>query len=185
MDLTFVSTNGGKFREVRSILAEYDVAVRWRRQELPELQADDLESVVASKLDVASGLGRAVLVEDSGLFLPALGGFPGVYSAYALETIRLQGVLRLLKGHRRTAVFRTVAGLAIGTRRWTRSGESRGRISDGPRGQSGFGYDPIFIPEGERRTFGQLEPAEKNRHSHRARAMRRIGQLLRTLEPDS
>jgi len=182
MDLTFVSTNAGKFREVRAILADYDVRVRWKKRPLPELQAESLERVVTEKLDAAARLAPRVLVEDSGLFLPALGGFPGVYSAYALDTIGLEGILRLLRSRKRTAVFRTVAGLAIGGRRWTRIGECRGTIAYRPRGLNGFGYDPIFIPEGERRTFGQLPPAGKNSQSHRARAIHRIGRLIRTLE---
>jgi XTP/dITP diphosphohydrolase len=182
MDLTFVSTNEGKFREVRSILAEYSIDVHWSRRVLPELQSDRLEGVVEAKLASASKRGSRVLVEDSGLFIPSLDGFPGVYSAFVLDTIGLEGILRLLAGRDRRARFRTVAGLAIGPRRWTRVGECRGTIAKRPRGANGFGYDPLFIPEGERRTFGQLEPAEKNRRSHRARAIHRIGRLLRRIE---
>ena len=182
MDLLFVSTNRGKFREVRTLLEDYQVRVRWLNRALPEVQEDRLEAVVQAKLAAAASLGDPVLVEDSGLFLPALGGFPGVYSSYALDTIGLHGVLRLVRGRDRTAVFRTVAGLSLGRRHWMRSGASRGRLATRPRGSNGFGYDPIFIPEGETRTFGQLPPPEKNRRSHRARAIRKIGQLLQSVE---
>lgn len=182
MDLTFVSTNAGKFREVRTVLREYGIPVRWMRRELPEIQADRLESVVEAKLSEAKKLRLRVLVEDSGLFIPGLAGFPGVYSSYALRTIGLQGILRLLDGRPRGAVFRTVAGLSIGRDRWMRSGECRGRIADRARGTNGFGFDPIFIPDGETRTFGQLDIEEKNRRSHRAQAVRRIGRLIRQLE---
>jgi XTP/dITP diphosphohydrolase len=181
MDLTFVSTNAGKFREVRGILDEYGVRVRWKRQPLPEVQATRLESVVKAKLSAAQGLATRILVEDSGLFIPSLGGFPGVYSAYALDTIGLEGVLRLVRGRERRAIFRTVAGLSIGGRSWLRTGECIGRIAERPRGAHGFGYDPIFIVDGETRTFGQLLPSEKNRWSHRARAIRGVGRLLRSL----
>ncbi|MCI4353620.1 MAG: non-canonical purine NTP pyrophosphatase [Thermoplasmata archaeon] len=181
MDLAFVSTNVGKFREVRSILGEYGVRVRWDRRRLPEVQADDLASVVEAKLADAARSGQTVLVEDSGLFIPALDGFPGVYSAYAFKTIGLRGMLTLTRGRARGAVFRTVAGLARGSRQWTVSGECRGRLADRPRGRNGFGYDPIFIPNGETRTFGQFDPVEKNRRSHRAQAIRRVGRLLQTL----
>jgi XTP/dITP diphosphohydrolase len=182
MDLTFVSTNAGKFHEVRSILEGYGVTVRWSRRELPEIQADDLESVVGAKLKAAALREPRVLVEDSGLFIPALGGFPGVYSAYALDTIGLGGVLQLLQGRSRRAAFRTVAGLSLGSRRWIRAGTVQGRIAKRPRGTHGFGYDPIFIPNDESRTFGQLETAEKNRRSHRAQAIHRIGRLIDSLE---
>jgi XTP/dITP diphosphohydrolase len=181
MDLTFVSTNAGKFREVRTILAGYGVKVRWMRRELPEVQAERLESVVQAKLAVAAGLAPRVLVEDSGLFIPALAGFPGVYSAYALQTIGLDGILRLLRGRERRATFRAVAGLSIGARRWMRAGECRGRIADRVRGTHGFGYDPIFIADGVTQTFGEIEPEEKNRRSHRAQAIRRMGRLLQSL----
>jgi XTP/dITP diphosphohydrolase len=182
MDLTFVSTNAGKFEEVRTILADYGVTVRWSRRRLPELQADRLETVVHAKLESGAKRGRRVLVEDSGLFVPALGGFPGVYSAFVLDSIGLEGLLKLLPGLDRRATFRTVAGLAIGSRRWFRAGECRGRIADRPRGTNGFGYDPVFVPQGETQTFGQLEPAEKNRRSHRAKALHRIGRLLKSME---
>jgi XTP/dITP diphosphohydrolase len=184
MDLTFVSTNAGKFQEVRAILAGYSVRVRWSHHELPEIQSDRLETVVEAKLKAAARLGRRVLVEDSGLFIPSLGGFPGVYSAYVLHTIGLGGVLRLLRGRPRHAVFRTVAGLSLGPRRWMRAGQVRGRIATRPQGTHGFGYDPIFIADGGTRTFGELDPTEKNRQSHRAQAIHRIGRLLRTLESD-
>jgi XTP/dITP diphosphohydrolase len=182
MDLTFVSTNAGKFHEIREILAGFDVKVRWLRRELPEIQADRLETVVEAKLAAATRLASRVLVEDSGLFIPSLGGFPGVYSAYALRTIGLNGMLRLVRGRERDAVFRTAAGISLGSKRWMRVGESHGQIAGRIRGTHGFGFDPIFIPERETRTFGQLAMEEKNRRSHRAQAIRRVGRLLKTLE---
>jgi XTP/dITP diphosphohydrolase len=182
MDLTFVSTNAGKFREVQAILAEYDVGVAWLRRELQEIQANRLESVVRPKLAEASKLAPRVLVEDSGIFIAGLGGFPGVYSAYALHTIGLEGILRLLRGRPRGAMFRAVAGVSLGTDSWMRAGECRGRIASRIRGTHGFGYDPIFIPDGETRTFGELDMSEKNRRSHRAQAIHRVGRLLRRLE---
>jgi XTP/dITP diphosphohydrolase len=181
MDLTFVSTNAGKFHEVQAILLEYDVKVRWLRRELPEIQADGLQSVVKAKLAEAETLAPRVLVEDSGVFIPGLGGFPGVYSAYAQQTIGLEGILRLLRGRPRGAVFRAVAGVSLGGRRWMRAGECRGRIADRIRGTRGFGYDPIFIPDGETRTFGELGIVEKNRRSHRAQAIHRVGRRLQRL----
>jgi XTP/dITP diphosphohydrolase len=182
MDLTFVSTNAGKFREVRTILAGYRVDVGWARRELPEVQAPRLEVVVRSKLDAAAGLGRRILVEDSGLFIHALDGFPGVYSAYALQTIGLDGILRLTKGRDRRALFRAVVGLSVDTQRWTRAGECRGRLADRARGNHGFGFDPIFVPAGESKTFGELSPDQKNRLSHRAQAIHRIGRILAQID---
>ena len=176
--VTFVSTNPGKAREVAAVLAEYGVATRWRRRLLPEPQAPRLEEVVGAKLDAVRDLAGFVLVEDSGLFVPSLGGFPGVYSAHFLELWRFGPLLELLRRRPRRAYFRTVAGLRRGRRRWTFAGEVHGTIARRPRGAGGFGYDPIFVPDGWRRTFAEGTAAEKNAISHRARALRKVGAFL-------
>ncbi len=181
--LRFVSSNPGKFREVREILGAYGVEVTWERRELPEPQADTLAEVVFSKLAALPRGSGPYLVEDSGLFLDALGGFPGVYSAYAYRTVGLEGILRLLRGRPRGAVFRTVAGVGAGPEQWTVTGATRGTIATRPRGSNGFGYDPIFVPKGLEHTFGELPASEKNRLSHRARAVRRVGRRLAGAAP--
>jgi len=179
-DLTFVSTNPGKVREVRGLLAPYGVRVHWRRRSLPEPQAETLEEVVAAKLAAVRDLPGYVLVEDSGLFVPSLNGFPGVYSAHFLKLWKFGPLLRLLEHRDRSASFRTVAGLQRGRRRWMFVGEVVGSIAPRPRGRNGFGYDPIFIPKGGRRTFAEIPTEEKNELSHRARAVVQVGDLLRT-----
>lgn len=176
--VTFVSTNEGKFREVRAVLGARGIAVRWVRRALPEPQADTLEEVVASKLRALPPSPRTYLVEDSGLFLPSLAGFPGVYSAYVLRTFGLEGLLRLVRGRDRTAIFRTVVGVREGPRRWWVGGESRGSLAPSPRGRGGFGYDPIFRPRGSARTFAEMTLEEKNHASHRGRALRRAAGRL-------
>jgi XTP/dITP diphosphohydrolase len=177
--VTFVTSNPNKFLEVRGILRGYGLAVRRRSAELPELQADTLEAVVEGKLAAARGIPGIVLVEDSGIFLDALGGFPGVYSAYVYRTIGLAGVLRLLAGRPRGARFRTVAGVRWGRRRWSCVGEVRGRIALRPRGDGGFGYDPLFVPAGARATFAELARDDKDARSHRGRAFRAVGERVR------
>jgi XTP/dITP diphosphohydrolase len=184
MDLQFVSSNAHKYQEARTVLGDLGLRVRWVRRELPEPQADDLATVVRAKLRAVQGLPGTVLVEDSGLMLRGLGGFPGVYSSYTLRTIGLEGILRLLRGRPRAAVFRTVAGVGKGRASWLFTGEVRGTIVARPRGSGGFGYDPIFSAEGSRRTFAELSAAEKNALSHRGRALRRAGRaLVRGLPP--
>jgi XTP/dITP diphosphohydrolase len=178
MDVRFVSSNPDKFREVAEILRPFGLRARWTRRVLPEPQADRLEPVVRAKLEAIPRDGRTYLVEDSGLFLEGLGGFPGVYSAYIYQTIGLPGVLRLMKGRSRAAVFRTVAGVREGEKVWWVGGITNGSIAPAVRGKGGFGYDPIFIPAGERRTFAEMTLEEKNRHSHRGKAIRRAGARL-------
>jgi XTP/dITP diphosphohydrolase len=183
MDVTFVTSNPGKVVEVRRVLSAYGIGVRWSRRELPEPQSARLEDVVRAKLASAVRPGRAVVVEDSGIFLAALEGFPGVYSRFVYDTIGLSGVLRLADGHSRTAEFRTVAGYRRGRTTLLAPGTVRGTLARRPRGGNGFGYDPIFVPDGERRTFGEMAPDEKDAYSHRGRAMRALARKIRALEP--
>jgi XTP/dITP diphosphohydrolase len=178
LEVRFVSRNPGKVREVGSVLRPFGVRVRWVRRELPEPQAPSLEDVVAAKLSAVRDLPGYVLVEDSGLFIPSLRGFPGVYSAHFLDTWGFGPILELLRKRPRTAYFRTVAGVRKGRRTWTFAGEVHGSIAPRARGRGGFGYDPIFIPRGWSRTFAQGPAEAKDAISHRARAVRKVGQFL-------
>jgi len=176
--VTFVSRNAGKVPEVRAVLAEYGVRVRWRKKEFVEPQATTLDEVVAAKLGAVRGAAGYVLVEDSGLFIPSLNGFPGVYSSHFLGLWGFPPMLDLLRNRSRQAFFRTVAGLRQGRRTWTFAGEVHGTIARRPAGKGGFGYDPIFIPTGWDRTFAQVPAPAKDAISHRARAVRKVGQFL-------
>jgi XTP/dITP diphosphohydrolase len=118
--------------------------------------------------------------DDSGLFIDALKGFPGVYSSYVQKSIGNEGILRLMDGvENRAAYFRTVIGLFIPEKGISLfSGECRGSISSEIRGKQGFGYDPIFIPDGEDRTFAEMSLEEKNNISHRIRAIKGLVNFL-------
>ena len=173
-----MTTNPGKFREVAALLEPLGIRTVWKRRALPEPQATTLEEVVQAKLRALPRTSGWTLVEDSGLFMRGIRGFPGVYSAYAYETIGLEGLLRLLEGKERAADFRTVAGLRHGRLEYLLAGHCPGLIADAPRGTGGFGFDPIFIPEGRSETFAQMPLADKNELSHRARAIRAAGAML-------
>lgn len=177
-EVRFVSTNPGKVREVRAVLAPYGVRVRWSRRRLAEPQAETLEEVARHKLSSVPASAGYVLVEDSGLFVRSLGGFPGVYSAHILKLWGFGPLLELVRRRDPTASFRTVAALRHGRRVWLFAGEVRGRLSRRAVGRHGFGYDPIFVPDGFRRTLGELPSTTKDRISHRAEAMRRVGAFL-------
>ncbi|MGA8276164.1 MAG: non-canonical purine NTP pyrophosphatase [Thermoplasmata archaeon] len=176
--VTFVSRNVGKVPEVRAVLRPYGIQVRWKRKMFTEPQADRLEDVVEEKLRSVRGLRGYVLVEDSGLFIPSLKGFPGVYSSHFLEVWGFGPILELLRRRPRKAFFRAVAGLRQGGRQWTFVGEVHGRIAPRAAGRNGFGYDPIFIPDGWDRTFAQAPSEKKDAISHRGRAMRQVGEFL-------
>ncbi|OGS51282.1 MAG: non-canonical purine NTP pyrophosphatase, RdgB/HAM1 family [Euryarchaeota archaeon RBG_16_68_12] len=172
--ITFVTTNPGKFREVSARLAPLGVRLRRLDRAYPEVQADRLEDVVRHGARVLSRQLRGeFLIDDSGLFVDALGGFPGVYSAHVYRTIGPEGVLALMRGEaHRAARFETVLLLGgLGRPSRVFKGVSAGSIARTSRGRGGFGFDPIFAPEGHRRTFGEMSLGEKNALSHRARAV--------------
>jgi XTP/dITP diphosphohydrolase len=150
---------------------------------LPEVEEDGatFEANAAKK---AAALARAsglwALADDSGLEVAALGGAPGVRSArYAGEpsdaAANTRRLLAEMAGRTdRAALFRCVVALADPSGRVrTVEGACEGRIAETPRGAGGFGYDPVFVPEGETRTFAEMPPAEKHARSHRGAALRK------------
>jgi XTP/dITP diphosphohydrolase len=167
----FVTSNSAKLSEVEAYLAAAGISVRAVLRRLPEPQADDLEPVVQAKLEATRDLRGTVLVEDSGIFVEALQGFPGPYSSYVYRTLGLEGLLLLLRDRPRNARFRTVVGLRREGRAILLTGEVEGNIALRPRGSNGFAFDPVFEPEGGSRTFAEMSLEEKNAHSHRARAL--------------
>lgn len=175
--LHFATANLDKFREARRLLGSQGLQVVRIDAKLTELQHDDLGQIALYALHaVPRGTPRPYFVEDSGLFVFALGGFPGPYSAYAYRTVGCAGVLRLLgRATNRSAVFRAAVAVQPehGAARLFR-GASHGTITRMARGSGGFGFDPIFVPTGETRTFGELPVTRKNRLSHRARALRQL-----------
>ncbi|MEM3444696.1 MAG: non-canonical purine NTP pyrophosphatase, partial [Thermoplasmata archaeon] len=149
MFLRVITTNTGKFREIAKFFEGLDIQLEMHSVELLEIQAESLEAVVVRKLaSVDARLGNC-LVDDSGLFIDALSGFPGVYSSYAYRTIGVNGVSRLMEGvENRTARFECVFGLRLNNLQYFFKGVCRGRIAEKPRGSGGFGFDPIFVPDG-------------------------------------
>ena len=176
-----MTTNAGKFREVAGILRAEGIEVEHYDLLLPEVQGDTLDEVVAYSAKVlAEEATFDFLVDDSGLFVDALKGFPGVYSSYAFRTVGIPGILRLLEGaDRRQARFETVMGLRVAGETHTFRGECRGTIPMEPRGTAGFGFDPIFLPEGGDRTFAEMLTEEKSAISHRGNAARALAAFLK------
>ena len=119
------------------------------------------------------------IIDDSGLEVDALRGFPGVYSAYVYKTLGCAGILRLLTDGDRAARFRCVIGLADGTGTRSLTGICEGSIASAERGKEGFGYDPIFLPRGSGRTFAEMSTAEKNALSHRGKALAALARHLK------
>jgi len=180
--IRFVTSNEGKFVEVQRMMQFEGLQVEQFNYAYPEIQTGSLEAVLgyaAPFLDEA--LKGDYMADDSGIFISALQGFPGVYSAYANDTLRCEGILRLMEGVRdRTAEFQTVVLVSINADKHYFKSSCRGTIAEKKRGRHGFGYDPIFIPQGHKRTFAQMSLDEKNAVSHRGRAFREVIRYLRS-----
>jgi XTP/dITP diphosphohydrolase len=172
--VTFASTNQNKYREVQSILSPHGIAVDFVQVNLVEVQSDSLEEIAREKAKSAfAQVGRPVIVEDDGLFIDALKGFPGQYSSFVYKTIGNEGVLKLLAGSAgRSASFRSLIAFYDGKSLSISEGKVDGRISDRIT-EGGWGYDPIFIPAGTDMTFAQLKD-KKNEYSHRRKALEKF-----------
>jgi XTP/dITP diphosphohydrolase len=188
--LVLATRNQGKVREMTALLEGTGVTVLTAAElGLPEVEETGTTFEENARLKAASASkasGLAVLADDSGLCVEALGGAPGVYSAdwageardYAAAMAKLDDALREADGGT-AASFRSLLLL-----RWPDGreliceGAVRGHLTFPPRGEGGFGYDPCFVPEGESRTFGEMSPEEKSALSHRARALRVLREKL-------
>ena len=190
MKLLVATRNAHKLREIRAILSMPGVELVGAEAfpDLPEVEEDGatFEANAIKKAELsASAAGLWALADDSGLEVDALGGAPGVRSArYAGEPVDYEAnnakLLRSLNGVAdRRARFRCVMALAApGEPTRVVNGRCEGRIAGAPRGENGFGYDPVFVPEGESRTFAEMTAAEKNAMSHRAAALGKARALL-------
>ncbi len=175
----FVTTNFHKFNEARQVLAEHGVAVAMLRMEAIEIQDDNLEEIAkASVRDAVEKSGMPVFVEDAGLFIEALKGFPGPYSSYVYRTLGTKGILKLMEGiAKRNAYFYSVVAFYSPEDASLKCfhGKVEGKITLNEHGNRGFGFDPIFKPKrGVGKTFAEMTTVEKNRFSHRAQALRKF-----------
>jgi len=169
--ILFASSNKNKFEEARRILAKFGISLKFFKSSLHEIQADTLEEVAFHKaLDAFSRCSKPVMIEDDGLFIKSLNGFPGPYSSFALKTIGNEGILKLVKS-KRSATFQSVIAYCEkkdDVRLF--KAEVIGKISQKQTGKK-WGYDLIFIPENQTKTYSQLE---KNLVSHRYLALKKF-----------
>lgn len=172
--LNVVTSNEGKYKEYKRKFSGY-TEVEMLDIGYPEIQTDSLEEVVEFGLEQLEEY-KPVLIDDSGLFIDHLQGFPGVYSAYVMDTIGCEGILKLMDNvEDREAEFLCIIGLIDENGdRFIFKGRSRGTITEEQKGEGGFGYDPIFKPYGEERTFAQMSTSEKNSYSHRGEAVNNL-----------
>lgn len=187
MDLLFATRNAHKTREFAELLG-CKVEDLTSRNDLPiveETGTTFVENATLKAVTISKHVPEIVMADDSGLEVDALNGAPGVFSArYAGENASdAQNVAKLLRGLRgRTparARFRCVVAAArAGELMGVFDGAVEGKIIDTPRGGNGFGYDPVFVPDGFSETFAELPLRVKNSISHRARAVAKLREFL-------
>ncbi len=196
----FMTGNAGKVREAKHALEPLGFDVKQltvEGVEIVEPQCDDLEIVARSKLEQARPYlpdsNDALMVEDAGLFVDALNGFPGVYSAYVLRTVGYRGILNLIQENQsRGAQFEAVAAVLIDDTIIVSRGVCRGTLASVASGNEGFGFDPIFVPDDLEIdgksittggfTFADVDLSIKEQFSHRRKALDGIVELLSTID---
>jgi XTP/dITP diphosphohydrolase len=178
----FATGNIHKFNEARVVLAEHGLATGMLRMKGVEIQSDSLNEIAAtSALDSFKQCRLPVIVEDAGLFIDVLKGFPGPYAAQAYKSIGNHGILKLLENILgRHATFRSAIAFCDNDSGAVTcfEGEAVGKITQTQRSgdRKAFGFDPVFQPDGSERTFAEMTLEEKNRFSHRAKAIHKFAQ---------
>jgi XTP/dITP diphosphohydrolase len=172
-EIVFVTTNYGKFKEVENILLKYNINIEMINMRKIEIQDDDLTSIATyAALTSFYAIRKPVLIDDSGLYIEELGGFPGPYSDYVIKKLGLNGVIEIIRRLRsRKATFISALAYYDGKELKVFKGEVNGELTLEVRGSKGFGFDPIFIPMGSNKTFGEMTTDEKSKISHRAKAV--------------
>lgn len=170
MEVAIVTSNPHKVRETRKIAEPFGIELKHVDLDVPEVRGT-LQDVVQDKARRSfAEAGEPVICDDSGFFIDALDSFPGPFSAFVFKRLGCEGILKLMRGEKeRGAEFRCAAAYHDGKRMLVRLGIVRGTVTREPAGSGGFGYDPIFQPDGHRKTFAE-DVKHKMRISHRREA---------------
>ena len=192
MKLVFATQNENKAQEIQSLLPEYFKIITLKDircfDEIPETAETLEENSLLKASFISETYNLNCFADDTGLEIEALDNRPGVYSArYAgpekSAAANINKVLLELEGKvERNAQFRTLITLILNKSTFSFEGIVRGEIISEKRGENGFGYDPIFVPEGKIKTFAEMSLEEKNKHSHRARAFQKMIEFLNDLK---
>ena len=181
MEILFATSNKGKVQEAADILKKIDIRLTHFPFEYRELRSDSLEEIAEDAVKEAHRrCGKPVFVEDAGLFIDALDGFPGTFSGWVQKKIGNMGILKLMDGveeKRRSARFEARIAYHDGERITIHPGTCKGLIAKEARGTGGFGYDPIFVPEGHSQTFAENIQL-KNNLSHRYKSLLGFSKII-------
>lgn len=179
-ELYFATSNKNKFKEASKVAKEYNITLKQHPTKGIEIRSDDVEDIAVNSVrEIYTALKKPVFVEDTGLFIDSLHGFPGAYSGWVYKKIGTKGILNLLTPDKqRTAIFKTAIALKTETKEKIFSGVCKGKISEKEKGDSGFAYDKVFIPLGYNSTFAERIEL-KNQLSHRYRALTELFTYVR------
>lgn len=170
-ELFFVSSNRHKFDEAKKILDSFKINLKFFKHELQEVQSDSIKTISQHKARLAfQKLKSSVIVEDDSLEIDSLKGFPGPYSSYVFKTIGNNGILKLVKKNRK-AKFRSTITFCDKNLVKSFDGMVLGNISKTRKG-NGWGYDPVFVPKNNSKTFAEIK--NKNELSHRFKALQKF-----------
>ena len=183
----FVTGNIHKFNEISDLFSKADIKYNLKRKEVEmvEIQTTNVKKVATFKINSIKGqVDGSYFIEDAGFFVDIpLDGFPGVYSSYVMKTIGNKGILRLIDDFEKTSAhFTSIIALYFKPldRNLFFEGTINGKISKTVRGERGFGFDPIFIPNSiSNKTFAEISTEEKNNISHRGQALKKLISFLK------
>ncbi|MHA1198353.1 MAG: XTP/dITP diphosphatase [Candidatus Heimdallarchaeaceae archaeon] len=180
MEIYFITHNPSKFEEASELADSLEISIQWKNIEYEEPQEETLE-IIARKsceriLEKYSELSNLIFfLEDAGLFIDSLKGFPGPYSSYVYKTLGNEGILKLMeKNENRNAFFKSVVAFCSDKEIKLYTGITKGEITPSKQGQGGFGFDPIFKPNKCDQTFAEMTLTTKNLYSHRQKSLREL-----------
>jgi len=184
-ELLFVSSNENKFQEAERILSNLGVQINLFKTTLEEIQSNNLNDIAEQKaINAYDLIQKPVIIEDDGLFIDSLNGFPGPYSSYVYDTIGNNGIMNLLENSQvRDAKFVSIIAYCSDVND-VKLFESSipGKISSAIE-KGGWGYDPIFIPNGESKTYANV--SDKDKFSHRAAALTKFSNWFLDKQKDN
>ena len=180
MKVYLLTSNPGKVEEIKLLLKNFGIEVLAEDMEIPEIKSDSQEEIAVEKVKFAAKeINKPVIAEDTGIYFEAYKNFPGTNSRWIFESIGYEGILKLLEGKSRKAFFKTTVGFCEPDKEpKIFAGICKGEITEKIRGSPHprLPYDAIFVPEGEIRTFAEMTKEEKNRFSHRAKAVEKFAE---------
>ncbi|AGO61088.1 non-canonical purine NTP pyrophosphatase [Ferroplasma acidiphilum] len=175
--IKFVTSNSHKYEEAKALFKSKNIELSWVKMEYEEIQAEDNELICRdSCMKLTEKIDSPFFIDDTGLYIKSLNGFPGPYASYVQSTLGNSRIMEIGAGSE--AHFKTVIGFSMESEIYTFTGILNGHIAKKESGTNKFGYDPIFIPEGYDKTLAELSTEEKNIISHRGRALDKFMDFL-------